>query len=141
MLWVCNNIIVMLCVTMINIKIEQFELSFPASSDLLKVKNRNSRKKLWNMFKVNDKDTRTISMTSLWCFYCWLRTYFTPSSSVYCWLWTIIFWLKLNDQWKLFKVDTYGTKTRCLQQKVSILERCPLWRGFPRDKTKMKKNS
>ena len=24
-------------------------------------------KKLWNMFKVNNKDTRTMSMTSFWC--------------------------------------------------------------------------
>ena len=92
----CHDIIAMLCVTMINIKMWQFELSFPASSDLFKVNYRNSRKKLRNMFKVNDKDTRTMSMTSFWCFYCWIRTYFTPSSGAYCWLWTIISWLKLN---------------------------------------------
>ena len=33
---------------------------------------------VWNMFKVNNKNTRT----SFWCFYCWLWTYFTPFSSV-----------------------------------------------------------
>ena len=34
------------------------------------------------MFKVNNKNTRTKSMTSFWCFYCHLRTYFTSFSSV-----------------------------------------------------------
>ena len=34
------------------------------------------------MFKVNNKDSRMTSMTSFWCLYCWLRTYFTPCSSV-----------------------------------------------------------
>ena len=40
-------------------------MSFLESGDLFKFKNRNSRKKLQNMFEVNDKDTRTMSMTSL----------------------------------------------------------------------------
>ena len=31
-----------------------------------------------NIFKVNNKDTRTTSMASLSCFYCQLWTYFTP---------------------------------------------------------------
>ena len=34
------------------------------------------------MFKVNNKDTRTTSMTSFWCLYCYLWTYFTSCSSV-----------------------------------------------------------
>ena len=34
------------------------------------------------MFKVNSKDTRTTSLTWLWCFYCQLWTYFTHFSSV-----------------------------------------------------------
>ena len=32
---------------------------------------------------MNNKDTRTTSLTSLWCLYCSLRTYFTPCSSVF----------------------------------------------------------
>ena len=95
MIWVCIDIIAMLCVTIINIKLWQFELSFPASSDLFKANIRNITKKLWNMFNVNDKDTRTMSMASFWCFYSWFRAYFIPSSSVYCWFWTIFCWLKL----------------------------------------------
>ena len=35
-----------------------------------------------DMFKVNNKNTRTTSMTSFWCLYCKLKTYLSPSSSV-----------------------------------------------------------
>ena len=34
------------------------------------------------MFKLNNKDTRTMSLTFLLCFFCWLWTYFTLSFSV-----------------------------------------------------------
>ena len=34
------------------------------------------------MFKIYNKNTRTTSLTSFWCFYCLLRAYFTPFSSV-----------------------------------------------------------
>ena len=37
---------------------------------------------MWNMFKVNKKDTRMTSMTSFWCLYCFLWTYSTLFSSV-----------------------------------------------------------
>ena len=36
-----------------------------------------------NMVKVNNKSTRTTPLTSFWCFYFLLSTYFTPFSSVY----------------------------------------------------------
>ena len=39
-------------------------MSFPASGDLFKFGNRNWKKKLQNMVKVNYKDTRAMSMTS-----------------------------------------------------------------------------
>ena len=74
MIWV----IAMLCVTMINIKIQHSEMSLLASGNLFKFNNRNCRKKLKNMFSVIKKDTRPMSVISLWCLYCWLRTYFTP---------------------------------------------------------------
>ena len=34
------------------------------------------------MFKVNNKDTRTMPMASFWYLYCYLWTYFTPCSCV-----------------------------------------------------------
>ena len=55
------------------------------------------------MFKDYNKDTRTISMTSFWCLYCWLWTYFTSFSSVsiidlervnVCWSNNAVFTLK-----------------------------------------------
>ena len=62
MILVCNDIIDMLCETLINIKIQRFELSFPANNYLFN--NRNSRKSYeMNMFKVNNKDTRATSLT------------------------------------------------------------------------------
>ena len=35
------------------------------------------------MFKVNQKDTKTTSMTAFWSLQCCFRTYFRPFSSVY----------------------------------------------------------
>ena len=35
------------------------------------------------MFKVNNKNTRTMSVTSLWCFYCELSIYFKSFSSAF----------------------------------------------------------
>ena len=41
--------------------------SILAAIYLLKVNHRNTRTKVWNMFKVNNKNTR---MASFWCLYC-----------------------------------------------------------------------
>ena len=38
---------------------------------------------VWNMFKVNNKNTRKTSLTSLWCFRCQLWTYLNP-------FWTVL---------------------------------------------------
>ena len=42
---------------------------------------KNNQKKMWNTFKVNNKDTRTMSLTPYWCPYCQLWTCSTPFSS------------------------------------------------------------
>ena len=39
--------------------------------------------KLWNMFKVNNNDTRTRSLASFWRLYCYLWTYLAPCFSVF----------------------------------------------------------
>ena len=51
--------------------IEKINVS-PANIYLFKVTNRNPKtyKKVWNMFKVNNKNTRMTSVTLFWCFYC-----------------------------------------------------------------------
>ena len=46
------------------------------------------------MFYVNNKDTRTTPMPSFCCLYCYLGTYFTPSSSV-----SIVNFEQINYGW------------------------------------------
>ena len=41
-----------------------------ANNYLFKISKRNRRKRFEMMFKVNNRNTRTISLTSFWCFYC-----------------------------------------------------------------------
>ena len=45
---------------------------YPANIYLFKVNNRNTImwNIMWNIFKVNNKNTKATSLTSLWCFYC-----------------------------------------------------------------------
>ena len=51
-------------------KLEQTNGGHPTGSYLLKVNNRNSRKKVRDTLQANNKNTRAKSMTSFWCFYC-----------------------------------------------------------------------
>ena len=46
------------------------------------------------MFKVNNKDVRRTPVTSFWCLYCELRTYFTHFSSV-----SIVNFEQVNGDW------------------------------------------
>ena len=39
----------------------------PTNIYLFKAGNENTRKKMWNMFKFNNKNTRTMSLTLFWC--------------------------------------------------------------------------
>ena len=39
----------------------------PVNIYLNKINNRNTRKKLWNMFEANNKDTRTTLFALFWC--------------------------------------------------------------------------
>ena len=52
--------------------------TFNCSKSIIKI----HYKKMWNMFKINNKDTTTTLMTSLWCLYCLLWKYFIPVFSV-----------------------------------------------------------
>ena len=42
----------------------------PANIYLFKVDNKILEKGMKNMFKFDNKNTRTTSLTSFWCFYC-----------------------------------------------------------------------
>ena len=49
------------------------------------------------MFKVNNKNTRTTSIKSFWCFSCYIWTYFTPFSNV-----SIVDFEQVNFKWVTF---------------------------------------
>ena len=61
---------------------------------LFKLSNRNTRKKVWNILKAINENTRTTSMTSFWSF-CQLWTYFTHFSTV-----SIVDFEKVNVSWE-----------------------------------------
>ena len=42
---------------------------YPANIYLFQVNNRNAKKRFEIMFKVNNNDIRTTSLTSFWCFF------------------------------------------------------------------------
>ena len=44
----------------------------PTNKCMLKVINRSIRKSVWNMFKINNKDIKTTSVTLFWYLYCQL---------------------------------------------------------------------
>ena len=51
------------------------------------------------MFKVNNKNSRTTSAASIWCFYCWFWTYFTAFSSA-----SIVDFEQVNVMWDAITV-------------------------------------
>ena len=65
------------------LKCSEFSSRFFSSRHLL-IQSQlwKHQKNVWNMFKVNNKDTRTTSLKSFWCLYCQLWTNFTHCSGV-----------------------------------------------------------
>ena len=66
------------------------------------------------MLEVNHKNTRTTSLTSFWCFYCKLWTYFIPFSSV-----SIVNFEQINVSWAgkgKFKSSLRGKANVILKQ-------------------------
>ena len=57
------------------------------------------------MFKVNNKNTRTMSLTPFGCFYCWLWTYFTLFSSA-----SIVDFEQVNISWVFFNKGNLEVK-------------------------------
>ena len=53
--------------------------------------------------EVNNKDAKTMSLTSFWCLYCWLWTYFTPCSIV-----SIVTFEQVNAGWVVSGHETYN---------------------------------
>ena len=55
---------------------------YPNEHLLVQSQQQKHQKKMYNMFRVNTRDTRTTSIISFWCPYCQLLAYFTPFSRV-----------------------------------------------------------
>ena len=54
----------------------------PSKQLLSQSQPKKHLKNVWNMFKVDNKNSRSNSSMSLWCHYFWLWTYFVSFSSV-----------------------------------------------------------
>ena len=63
-------------------KDDQLEINTVIMLSQLAVTCSKLTKKFWNMFTVNNKETRTRQMTSFRCLYCYLWTHFVPYSSI-----------------------------------------------------------
>ena len=57
-------------------------LRYPNIHLLVQSQRWEHQENVWNLFKVNNKDTRTTSMTSFWCLYDWFCTDFINCSGV-----------------------------------------------------------
>ena len=88
-------------------------------SQLIIICSKSTRKtleKVWNMFKVNNKNTRTASLMSFWWFYYQFWTYFTPFSSVSIasvmfagvWFLGMFIWGELTRLCEIFNPRSYG---------------------------------
>ena len=96
------------------------------------------------MFKVNDKDIRTMSVTLFWCFYCWLGTYFTPFFQ--CLLLTLsnyllaeIELLMCNCNRNCFKWTATGPKQGACCRKCSLQKNVQFREGLIEIWSKLKK--
>ena len=81
---------------------------------------------IWNLFRFNNKDTRTTSMTSFWCLDCWFGTYIAHIAGVF-----IGYFEQVNNGWLIISSEfsvTFSTELpRSLRQK---LRRCFSWSGY-----------
>ena len=64
-----------------NVKFRQKPVIYILFSEQV-LSQRETLKKVWNTFKVTNDENRTTSIISFSCFYCYLRTYLTPFSTV-----------------------------------------------------------
>ena len=69
-------------------------LILPIQHLLVKCQQWNHQIKVWNLLKVDNKDTKTSSLTSFWCLYCYLWIDFTL-----CFVIFVIDFQQLNAGW------------------------------------------
>ena len=56
---------------------------FPSRYIIVQSQQRKYENNVWNLSKIDNENTRLTSVTSFWCFYCQLWTYFTYCPDVY----------------------------------------------------------
>ena len=133
MIWVCNDIIVMLCEPYKHITIGTV---LPSKYYLFKVNNRNSKKRYEICSKLAIKTPERcqwryfgFSIVNLEHISHFFLIFTVDLGQLIPWNWT-------NN------VQLQGRSGHLRHQsKVPTLERCPLDRVFPRNETKMKKNA
>ena len=76
---------------------------------------------MWNIFKINNKITRTTSLTLFWCFYCSLWTYFTPFSKA-----SIAYFEQVNDRWELMAESCLSFLQKFPSQMLDRVQNVPL---------------
>ena len=76
-------------------KFQQSQLTFTCSKSTIETLEKGVK-----YVQINHKDIKTTSMTSFWCLYCWLLTYFTPFSSV-----SIVDFEQVNVSWNTLKIS------------------------------------
>ena len=74
----------------------------------------------WNLFKVNNKDTRMTSLTSYWCLYCYLWTNFTQCSGV-----STVDFEQVNANWDVDNHLFKNNEKNLLCKKRSLLKTSP----------------
>ena len=82
------------------------------------------------MFKVNNKNSRTTSVASIWCSYCWFWTHFTAFSSA-----SIVNFEQVNVMWNAITVMI------TLKHPVSgywEFRRVPQWKFGPQNQSPVK---
>ena len=90
-------------------------LNLPANICLFRVNNRNTRKRCEICWKLIMKIT---SMTSCWCFYCWLWTYSTLLYSV-----SVVGFEQVNVCWvKQDKIRNKRNLLSCVNSTVKFIE-------------------
>ena len=83
------------------------------------------------MFKVNNKDKRTVSALSVWCLYCQLSTYFSTCSSV-----SIVDFEQPNEvtktvvQWENGSLITFKMKNEKTIKSEAIVRSGPMSSGY-----------
>ena len=86
-------------------------------AQIQRLKHKNN---LWNLFKVKNKGTRTMSLTSFWCLYCWLWKEFTHCSGV-----SIVDFGQVNADAFSPRVSTENKNAEGLV--LVMLRRCSRW--------------